>query len=40
VQEMLGHSAPAATQAYADAAKAKALMKEVYDKAHPRAGST
>lgn len=38
VQEMLGHSATATTQAYADAAKAKALMKDVYDKAHPRAG--
>lgn len=38
VQEMLGHAATATTQAYANAAKAKSLMKDVYDKAHPRAG--
>jgi integrase/recombinase XerD len=38
VQEMLGHAVPATTQAYAHAAKAKALMKDVYDKSHPRAG--
>jgi site-specific recombinase XerC len=33
---MLGHTTTAATQAYAQAAKA--LMKDVYDAAHPRSG--
>ncbi|MFC0214259.1 site-specific tyrosine recombinase XerD [Paenibacillus chartarius] len=36
VQEMLGHTSPAATQAYAQSAKL--LMKDVYDAAHPRSG--
>jgi len=35
VQEMLGHAAPASTQVYQPAAKPR--LKEVYDRAHPRA---
>jgi integrase/recombinase XerD len=36
VQEMLGHTTAAATQAYAQTAKT--FMKDVYDAAHPRSG--
>ncbi|KIL37080.1 recombinase XerD [Gordoniibacillus kamchatkensis] len=36
VQDMLGHASAASTQAYAQTAKA--LMKDVYDAAHPRSG--
>lgn len=36
VQEMLGHTSAASTQAYAQTAKA--LMKDIYDAAHPRSG--